>query len=83
MIHPTRRCHETPALLPLPIPLAGCISFNASEAPVPEYLNACLGKENQCREIRGERGVRSFSCNATPGEGMTLKCECRRPGTPL
>lgn len=74
---------KTLSLFILAVLLSGCISFNSSEAPVPEYLNACLNKEAQCREICGERGVQGFSCNATPGEGISLKCECRRPGAGL
>jgi hypothetical protein len=71
------------SLLVLSVLLSGCVSFSSSEAPVPEYLNACLNKEAQCRDICGDRGVQSFSCNATPGEGIHLKCECRRPGASL
>lgn len=70
-------------LLCLTLTMSGCISFSSSEAPVPEYLNACLNKESQCRDICGDRGVQAFSCVATPGEGINLKCECRRPGTAL
>ncbi|MCP5278837.1 MAG: hypothetical protein H6935_10825 [Thiobacillus sp.] len=58
--------------------LAGCISFSSSETPAPAYLDACLNKESQCREICGDRGVQAFSCSARPGEGVNLKCECRR-----
>lgn len=60
--------------------LVGCISFSSSESPSPAYPDTCQGKEAQCREICGERGVQSFSCTARPGEGVNLKCECRRPG---
>ena len=68
------------ALFAQPLLLSGCISFSSSESPTPEYLNACHNKEAQCREICGDRGVQAFSCVAKPGEGVNLKCECRRPG---
>jgi hypothetical protein len=70
-------------LLALPLSLSGCISFNSSDFPVPEVFDPCLNKEIQCRDICGERGVQSFSCNAKAGEGVNLKCECRRPGVAL
>lgn len=70
-------------LLALPLLLTGCISVHSSKPPVPEHLNACLNKESQCREICGERGVQAFSCTASPGEGVTLRCECRRPGAAI
>jgi hypothetical protein len=63
--------------------LAGCISFNSSETPTPEFVNACANKEQQCREICGTAGVQAFSCSARPGEGINLKCECRKPGQAL
>jgi hypothetical protein len=62
----------------LPLLLAGCISFSSSETPVPVYQDACLNKEAQCREICADKGVQAFSCSARPGEGVELKCECRR-----
>ena len=71
------------SVLGLPWLLSGCISFSSSESPMPEYLSACHNKENQCREICGEKGVQAFSCSAQPGEGVTLKCECRRPGVAM
>lgn len=63
--------------------LSGCISFSSSESPSPAYLDACHNKESQCREICGDKGVQAFSCTARPGEGVTLKCECRRSGVAL
>jgi hypothetical protein len=63
--------------------LSGCISFSSSESPSPAYLDACQNKEAQCREICGDRGVQAFSCSARPGEGVNLKCECRRPGVQM
>lgn len=73
------------ALIPfaLPLLLTGCISFHSSEVPAPEHFDPCLNKENQCREICGDRGVQSFSCTAKAGEGINLKCECRRPGVAM
>lgn len=71
------------ALLALPLLLNGCISFNSSETPAPEYANACANKESQCREICGNAGVQAFSCSARPGEGINLKCECRKVGQAL
>lgn len=71
----------TPLLLTgLVLSLTGCISFSSSESPMPEYINACHDKEAQCRDICGDKGVQSFSCTARPGEGVNLKCECRRTG---
>ena len=70
-------------VLSLPLLLAGCISFSSSEAPAPEYVNACANKESQCREICGNAGVQAFSCSARPGEGLNLKCECRKSGQAL
>ena len=70
-------------VLALPLLLAGCISFSSSEAPAPEYVNACANKESQCREICGNAGVQAFSCSARPGEGINLKCECRKSGQAL
>ncbi|HNF90045.1 MAG TPA: hypothetical protein PLL19_11985 [Thiobacillaceae bacterium] len=70
-------------VLALPLLLAGCISFSSSEAPAPEYVNACANKEGQCREICGNAGVQAFSCSARPGEGINLKCECRKSGQAL
>lgn len=70
-------------VLALPLLLAGCISFSSSEAPAPEYVNACANKESQCREICGNAGVQAFSCSARPGEGLNLKCECRKSGQAL
>ncbi len=69
--------------LPLLLLLSGCISFNSSESPAPAYLDACHNKEQQCREICGDKGVQAFSCSARPGEGVNLKCECRRPGVAM
>lgn len=69
---------KTLPVLLLPLLLGGCISFSSSETPTPEYLNACLDKEQQCREICGDKGVQAFSCSARPGEGVDLKCECRK-----
>jgi hypothetical protein len=71
------------SLLTLPLVLAGCISFSSSEAPAPEYINACANKEAQCREVCGNLGVQAFSCSARPGEGIDLKCECRKAGQSL
>ena len=71
------------ALLALPLLLNGCISFNSSETPAPEYANACANKESQCREICGNAGAQAFSCSARPGEGINLKCECRKAGQAL
>ncbi len=71
------------ALLALPLLLTGCISFSSSETPAPEYANACANKESQCREICGNAGVQAFSCSARPGEGINLKCECRKAGQAL
>ncbi len=70
-------------VLALPLLLAGCISFSSSEAPAPEYVNACANKESQCREVCGNAGVQAFSCSARPGEGINLKCECRKSGQAL
>jgi len=72
-------------LLPLSLPflLVGCISFNSSESPAPEYANACANKEGQCREVCGNAGVQAYSCSARPGEGINFKCECRRSGQAL
>lgn len=72
-------------LLPLTsaLLLGGCISFSSSERPQPEVTHACADKEQQCRDICGSAGVQSFSCSARPGEGITLKCECRKPGQAL
>lgn len=70
-------------VLALPLLLAGCISFSSSEAPAPEYVNACANKESQCREVCGNAGVQAFSCSARPGEGLNLKCECRKSGQAL
>lgn len=70
-------------LATLPFFLAGCISFSSSESPMPEYVNACHNKEQQCRDICAEKGVQTFSCSARPGEGVNLRCECRRTGTSL
>lgn len=78
-----RQATPSLALAALPLLLSGCISFSSSEAPVPEYINACQNKEAQCREICGDRGVQAFSCTARPGEGVNLKCECRRPGVAM
>jgi hypothetical protein len=69
--------------LVLPLFLAGCISLHTSETPTPAYIDACAGKESQCREICGNAGVQAFSCSARPGEGIQLKCECRKPGQAL
>lgn len=70
-------------LLALPLFLAGCISFHSSETPVPVYVDVCANKESQCREICGNAGVQAFSCSARPGEGIHLKCECRKSGQAL
>lgn len=70
-------------LLVLPLFLAGCISFHSSESPTPVYVDACANKESQCREICGNTGVQAFSCSARPGEGIHLKCECRKSGQAL
>lgn len=75
-------------LLPLlsllfPLLLAGCISFSSSESPTPVYVDACANKEQQCREVCGNTGVQAFTCSAKPGEGITLRCECRKPGQAL
>jgi hypothetical protein len=67
-------------LLSTPILLGGCISFSASEATSPEYVNACANREQQCREVCGSAGVQGYSCSARPGEGIDFKCECRKPG---
>ncbi|MEW5788844.1 MAG: hypothetical protein AB1899_13425 [Pseudomonadota bacterium] len=70
-------------VLILALPLAGCISFNSSETPNPEYANACANKEQQCQAVCGNAGVQAFSCSARPGEGITLNCECRKAGQAL
>ncbi|KAF0103308.1 MAG: hypothetical protein FD187_1190 [bacterium] len=70
-------------LLALPLFLTGCISFHSSETPAPVYVDACANKESQCREICGNTGVQAFSCSARPGEGIHLKCECRKSGQAL
>lgn len=57
--------------------LTGCISFSSSESPTPEYINACLNKEQQCQSLCADKGVQTFNCSARPGEGLSLKCECR------
>lgn len=69
--------------LALPFLLSGCISFSSSEAPVPEYLDACANREAQCREVCGNAGVQAYSCSARPGEGINFRCECRKPGQSL
>ena len=59
--------------------LAGCISFSSSESPAaPDYITACQDKEAQCKQICADVGVQSFSCKATPREGMDYKCECKK-----
>lgn len=63
--------------------LGGCLSISTSEAPVPEAVNACQGREQQCRELCGSAGVQSFSCNAKPGEGFDYRCTCRGKGNSL
>jgi len=70
------------SLLPVLL-LGGCISFSSSETPTPEFANACANKEQQCREVCGNAGVQSFSCSARPGEGINLRCDCRKPGQAL
>lgn len=67
----------------LPLLLGGCISFNSSKAPTPDFTNACANREQQCREVCGDIGVQAYGCSARPGEGIDLKCECRKPGHPL
>ncbi len=63
--------------------LAGCISFNSSKAPPPDFANACANREQPCRDVCGDAGVQAYSCSARPGEGIDFKCECRKPGRPL
>ena len=59
--------------------LAGCISFNSSESPAaPDHIAACRDKEAQCKQTCADVGVQSFSCKATPREGMDYKCECKK-----
>ena len=70
-------------VLTLPILLAGCISFSSSEAPTPDYVDACSNREQQCQTICGKAGVQIYSCSAKPGEGISFKCECRKPGMSL
>jgi hypothetical protein len=61
--------------------LAGCVSFSSGEpASAPDYAKFCHDKEGQCREICGSAGVLSFSCKATPREGLEYRCQCRQPG---
>ncbi|NWG39897.1 MAG: hypothetical protein HXY27_08025 [Hydrogenophilaceae bacterium] len=62
----------------LVVPLAGCISFNSSDAGTPDYASFCENKEAQCREICGSEGVQAFSCKAAPREGLDFKCECKK-----
>jgi hypothetical protein len=71
--------HLTILLLPTLL-LSGCIFLSSNESSEPAYVDACHNKESQCREICGDKGVQSFNCTARPGEGVNLKCECRRPG---
>ncbi len=71
------------SFLALSLLLSGCISFSSSEAPTPEYVNACANKEQQCRDVCANAGVQAYSCSARPGEGINFKCECRKPGQSL
>jgi hypothetical protein len=63
--------------------LAGCISISSGDAPQPAYVNACANLETQCGAVCGNAGVQSYSCSALPGEGINLRCTCRKPGQPL
>ena len=58
--------------------LTGCISFSSSDAPAPDYINACSNREQQCRDICGHTGVQNYSCSAKLGESINYRCECRR-----
>jgi hypothetical protein len=62
----------------LVVPLAGCISFNSSDAGTPDYVSFCENKEALCREICGSEGIQAFSCKAAPREGLDFKCECKK-----
>jgi len=59
--------------------LSGCISFQSTEAASPDAPLGCAHKEQHCRELCGDQGVQEFQCKSLPGEGVELKCLCRRP----
>ena len=50
-------------------PLATVVQtfLSTSETPSPDVAaNACQGREQLCRELCGNAGVQSFTCNAGP-----------------
>lgn len=64
--------------------LTGCLSISSSEpSPVSDLSGYCAGKELMCREACGAVGVQAFACTARPGQEISYKCECRRPGAPI
>ena len=78
-----QRKEETIMRLVAPLALAwlltGCVSYTNSAAREPHGAVACADKEASCKEICGPTGIQSYSCRATPREGMDYKCECKKP----
>lgn len=64
--------------------LSGCLSISSSEPlAVGDLSGYCAGKELLCRDACAGVGVQAFACSARPGQEISYKCECRRPGTAL
>jgi hypothetical protein len=77
-----------PLLILVPALLAGCISFSSTKAPgapssPPDYTGFCKEKELLCRDMCAGTGVQTFSCKATPSEGLDYQCQCKKPGAAL
>ncbi len=72
--------NRTALLIVLPaLLLGGCLSISTSETPTSDVsANACLGREQICRELCGSAGVQAFTCNARAGVSFDYRCECRR-----